>query len=198
MKKIFLVLTSIGALLFARCATSQDRPKTTDNAAAKPTVSATDSEFYDFKVKALDGSEFDFATLKGKKVLIVNTASKCGYTPQYAGLEKLYEEYKDKNVVVIGFPANDFMAQEPAGSQEIAAFCSKNYGVTFPMMDKVTVVGGAKAPLYQWLSSKAKNGWNDQEPSWNFCKYLVNEKGELVSFFTSKVEPMSDEIVKKL
>jgi glutathione peroxidase len=197
MKKIFLVLTSISALLFARCATSQDRPKTTDNAAPIPTATAQ-SEFYNFKVKALDGSEFDFATLKGKKVLIVNTASKCGFTPQYAGLEKLHEQYKDKGVVVIGFPANDFMGQEPGASTEIAAFCSKNYGVTFPMMDKVTVVGGGKAPIYQWLSSKTKNGWNDQEPSWNFCKYLVNEKGELVSFFTSKVEPMSDEIVKKL
>ena len=193
-KKVFLLLTSVSALFFTRCATSQDRPKATANTATPPAA----SDFYSFKVKTLDGGELDFATLKGKKVLIVNTASKCGYTPQYAGLEQLHQQYKDKNVVVIGFPANDFMAQEPGTNAEIGAFCSKNYGVTFPIMDKVTVVGGAKAPVYQWLSSKAKNGWNDQEPSWNFCKYLVNEKGELVSFFTSKTEPMSDEIVKKL
>jgi glutathione peroxidase len=192
MKRIFFILTSVGALFFARCASTQERPKT---AAATPTAA---SEFYNFKVKALDGSDFDFATLKGKKVLIVNTASKCGYTPQYADLEKLHQQYKDKNVVVIGFPANDFMSQEPGDAKEIGAFCTKNYGVTFPMMDKVTVVGGAKAPIYQWLSNKAKNGWNEQEPSWNFCKYLINEKGELVSFFPSKVLPLSDEIVKKL
>ena len=194
MRKLLFVATSFGLLLFARCtATSANRPKIV-NATMNPTATS----FYDLKVKAIDGSIYDFATLKGKKVLIVNTASKCGYTPQYATLEKLHAQYKDKNVVVLGFPCNQFMGQEPGSATEITAFCQKNYGVTFQLFDKIDVKGSEQSHVYAWLSTKAQNGWNDQVPSWNFCKYLINEKGELVSFFKSDVEPLSAEITSKL
>lgn len=153
--------------------------------------------FYDFTMKSLDGKDIDFKQYKGKKVLIVNTASKCGYTPQYAELEELHKKYGDK-LVILGFPANDFMKQEPGTNEEIGEFCSKNYGVSFQMFEKIEVTGKSKAPLYQWLSDKNLNGWNDKEPSWNFCKYLINENGELVNFFNSKVTPLSEEMMKAL
>ena len=129
---------------------------------------------------------------------MVNTASKCGLTPQYEDLEKLHEAYKDKNVVVLGFPANNFMGQEPGSNADIQSFCTKNYGVQFQMFEKLDVTGDKKHPLYKWLTDKSKNGWNEQEPNWNFSKYLVNEQGELVSFFPSKTLPMSKEITEKL
>jgi len=154
----------------------------------------TKISFYDFKMKSLDGDTIDFSRYKGKKVLIVNTASKCGFTPQYADLEKLHEQYGDK-VVVLGFPANNFAHQEPGTDKEISLFCTKNYGVTFQMFDKISVKGDDQCPLYKWLSHKDLNGWNDQAPTWNFCKYLINEKGELVKFFSSTVKPMSPEII---
>ncbi len=189
-------MVSFGALfLFSKCARTQERPTSLEASAGK---AVKNSAFYDFKLKTIDGKDFDFSSLKGKKVLIVNTASKCGYTPQYDGLEKLYKAYHDKNVEILGFPANNFMSQEPGNNGEIKEFCTKNYGVTFTMFEKVDVTGDAKAPIFKWLSTKAQNGWNEQEPSWNFCKYLVNEKGELVAFFPSKVEPMSKEITDKL
>lgn len=153
--------------------------------------------FYDFKLKSIDGKEIDFAQFKGKKVLLVNTASECGYTPQYAELEKLHKEYGSK-LVVLGFPANNFGAQEPGSNSEIKAFCTKNYGVTFQMFEKISVEGKDAHPLYQWLSQKEMNGVNDKAPNWNFCKYLVNEKGELVKFYSSSVKPMSAEILKEL
>ena len=128
---------------------------------------------YDFKIKALDGEEIDFARYKGKNLLIVNTASKCGYTPQYADLEKLHEQYGDK-VVVLGFPANNFLWQEPGSSEEIASFCERNYGVKFQMFEKISVKGRDQHPLYQWL--EAKTG---KAPSWNFCKYVVDKNGEV-------------------
>lgn len=155
------------------------------------------SSIYDFKIPALDGKVIDFSKYKGKKLLIVNTASKCGYTYQYEDLEKLHEQYGSK-VEVLGFPSNDFGGQEPGSHQEIQTFCQKNYGVTFQLFEKVKVKGPDKHPLYQWLSSKTKNGWNDQEPTWNFCKYLINEKGELVKFYASGVKPLSDEITMEI
>ncbi|MFL5752549.1 MAG: glutathione peroxidase [Bacteroidia bacterium] len=149
---------------------------------------------HQFKVKTLEGKEFDFSSLKGKKVLIVNTASECGYTPQYKGLEELYEKYKDKNFVIIGFPCNDFGGQEPGTNDEIKSFCSKNYGVTFQMMDKVTVKGENAAPIYKWLTQKSLNGVADSEVKWNFNKYLIDENGKLVKYLPSGVKPMDAEI----
>jgi glutathione peroxidase len=150
---------------------------------------------YDFKMKDINGEEVDFSQFKGKKLLLVNVASKCGYTPQYEDLQKLHEMHGDK-VVIIGFPANNFGGQEPGSNEEIKQFCSENYGVTFTMMDKVSVKGADKDPLYRWLSDKDLNGWNDKEPSWNFCKYFINEKGELLKFFPSSVKPTDEEILK--
>ena len=154
---------------------------------------------YDFKVPALDGSStIDLSAYKGKKIMIVNTASKCGYTPQYADLQKLSEKYKDK-LVVIGFPANDFKSQEPGTNSEIKEFCQKNYGVTFPMAAKVDVVGENTAPLFKYLTAEAKKmGVADPVIKWNFTKFLVDEKGKLVAVFPSKVTPMSEEITKYL
>jgi glutathione peroxidase len=147
---------------------------------------------YDFKMKGLDGKEVDFAQYRGKNLLIVNTASKCGYTYQYEDLEKLHEQYGNK-VTVLGFPANNFLWQEPGGNEEIANFCQKNYGVQFQMFDKISVKGSDKAPLYKWL--EAKSG---QSPSWNFCKYVIDKTGKVVGFFPSKVKPMDQEIINKV
>ena len=148
---------------------------------------------HQFKVKNLEGQDFDFATLKGKKVMIVNTASECGYTPQYKGLQALYEKYKNKNFVIIGFPCNDFGGQEPGGAAEIRGFCTKNYGVTFPMMEKISVT---PSPVYLWLQDKDKNGIETSQVSWNFNKYLIDEKGHLVKHLDSKIKPDSEEITK--
>lgn len=152
---------------------------------------------YTFKVEALDGGTIDFSAFKGRKILIVNTASKCGYTPQYEGLEKLYNTYKDK-LVIVGFPANNFGGQEPGTNTEINEFCKKNYGVTFPMAAKISVKGEDMAPIYRWLCSKAENGVLDAEIKWNFGKFLLDEKGNLLNYFPSKVTPMSEEITSKL
>ena len=153
------------------------------------------TSFYDFKVKTLEGEDFDLASLKGKKVLVVNTASKCGYTPQYEDLEALYEEFGGDDFVVIGFPANNFMKQEPGTNEEIREFCTKNYGVTFPMMAKISVKGDDIHPLYQWLTAKDLNGVMDSKVKWNFQKYLIDEKGTLVDVAYSKEKPMSEKIV---
>ncbi|NJM25561.1 MAG: glutathione peroxidase [Bacteroidia bacterium] len=149
------------------------------------------SSIYDFKMNAIDGQEIDFSQYKGKNLLIVNVASRCGYTPQYADLEKLHESFGDK-VVILGFPANNFGAQEPGSNDEIASFCQKNYGVKFQMFEKISVKGEDQAPLYRYL--KEKTG---QEPTWNFCKYLVKADGT-VKFFPSKVNPMDNAIVDEL
>ncbi len=146
---------------------------------------------HDFKTKTLEGTDFNFADLKGKKVLIVNTASECGYTPQYKDLEALYEKYKAKNFVIVGFPCNDFGGQEPGTSTDIKTFCTKNYGVTFPMMEKISI---ATSPVYQWLTSKNENGVLDAKVNWNFNKFLVDEKGNLVKYLSSKTTPMDAEI----
>lgn len=151
----------------------------------------------DAKVKSIDGKEYDFSGLKGKKVLIVNTASECGYTPQYEDLQKLYDTYKDK-LIVLGFPANNFGGQEPGSNEEIKQFCSTKFNVSFPMFEKISVLGDDMAPIYKWLTSKDLNGWNDQQPKWNFNKYLIDEDGNLVKYFSSAVKPMSDEIVAEV
>lgn len=159
------------------------------------TVSHAQTSIYDYIVKNIDEENFDFSQLKGKKILIVNTASKCGYTPQYAQLQKIYEQYKDQNFIIIGFPANNFMNQEPGTAKEIAEFCILNYGVTFPMMAKISVKGTDMAPIYQWLTQKALNGVMDSEVSWNFQKYLINEKGQLVAMVPTREQPDSERIV---
>jgi len=154
---------------------------------------AAQKSLYDFKMKALIGDEtIDFSQYKGKKVVLLNVASKCGFTPQYADWQKFHEQYGDK-VVVLGFPANNFGGQEPGTEEEIATFCQKNYGVTFQLFDKIDVVGKMQHPLYQWLSTKSLNGWNDKEPTWNFCKYVVDEQGKLTHFFASAVKPSDAE-----
>lgn len=153
--------------------------------------------FYDFTMKSITGEDISFEKYRGKKVLIVNVASKCGFTPQYEDLQDLHEQFGDK-VTILGFPANNFLNQEPGTNEEIAAFCESNYGVAFQMFEKISVKGNDMAPLYKWLSTKELNGWNDKSPRWNFNKYLVNEKGELEKFFTSKVNPMSDEIIQAI
>lgn len=152
---------------------------------------------YDIKVNTIEGRETTLAAYKGKKMLIVNVASKCGYTPQYADLEELYKKYSDK-VVVLGFPANNFGSQEPGSNEEIKEFCTKNYGVTFPMFEKISVKGSNMHELYKWLTSKEQNGWNDKAPNWNFCKYLISEDGKLLKFYSSAVNPMDEEVVNEL
>ncbi len=152
---------------------------------------------YDFKVPSLDGNTIDFSKYKGKNILIVNTASQCGYTKQYADLEKLYEKYKG-NLVIIGFPANNFGQQEPGSNADIKEFCSKNYGVTFPMAEKISVKGEDIHPLFKWLTNKQENGVTDAEIKWNFTKFLIDKNGKLVAVFPSAVTPMSEEITKYL
>lgn len=155
---------------------------------------AQTSGFYDFKVKTLEGGTFDFSTLKGKKVMVVNVASKCGNTPQYKDLEALYVKYHD-DLVIIGFPANNFASQEPGTAAEIRKFCTENYGVTFPLMEKISVKGADMAPIYKWLTSKKENGVMDSEVKWNFQKYLIDENGKLVEVIEPKEKPTSDKIM---
>ena len=151
--------------------------------------------FYDFTVKDINGKDYPLSQLKGKKVLVVNTASKCGYTPQYEGLQELYEKYGADDFMIIGFPANNFLKQEPGSNEEIASFCSINYGVTFPMMSKISVKGNAQDPLYKWLTSKSDNGLEDSKVSWNFQKYMIDEEGQLVGHLSPKTKPDNEELV---
>lgn len=153
------------------------------------------TSFHSFKVTDIDGREFDMSSLKGKKVLVVNVASKCGLTPQYAGLQQLYEKYADRGFVIVGFPANNFLEQEPGTNAEIKEFCTRNYGVTFPIMSKIDVVGDDKAPIYRWLTEKALNGRQDAEVTWNFQKFMIDENGNWAGFATPRDEPFSDKIV---
>jgi glutathione peroxidase len=158
----------------------------------------TKQNIYSFKVEDIDGNTFDFSTLKGKKIMVVNTASKCGLTPQYKDLQALYEKYGSDNFVIVGFPANDFMKQEPGTNEEIGAFCEKNYGVTFPMMSKISVKGKEMHPIYHFLTEKSQNGLEDSDVEWNFQKYLINENGELEKVISPRTNPMDDEIVNWL
>lgn len=152
---------------------------------------------YDFKVPSLSGDTIDFSKFQGKKILIVNTASECGYTPQYAGLEQLYEKYRN-TLVIVGFPANNFGGQEPGSNSEIQTFCQKNYGVQFPMSEKVSVKGKDIHPIFKYLVAEAKKKGINDPIQWNFTKFLINEKGELIAVFNSKTEPMSDDITRYL
>ena len=158
----------------------------------KPLDAQTKS-IYDIKIEGLEGGTIDLSKYKGKKILIVNTASKCGYTPQYEGLEELYKKYKDK-LVVIGFPSNDFLFQEPGNAKTIREFCTKNYGVSFPMAAKIDVKGKKMHPLYVWLTQKKYNNFSDNSVKWNFQKYLLDEKGNLIHVFPPGTEPTSNEV----
>ncbi len=182
-----MLLFTVGATTTS-CAQKSNKTTTTENKVMKKSI-------YDYKATDIDGKTFDLASLKGKKVIIVNTASKCGYTGQYEGLEKLYKEYGNDGLVIIGFPTNDFNGQEPGTNSEIAAFCTQNYGVTFPMMEKITVKGDDMNPLYQFLTQKSQNGLEDSDVKWNFQKYLINENGQLEKVLMSKVEPYDSEII---
>ncbi|GAB3726357.1 glutathione peroxidase [Hymenobacter agri] len=189
-KSLLLTLaTAASAVAFiaAKPANSIAMTETAETTAAPTSV-------YDFTVKSIDGKDVKLSQYKGKKLLIVNTASECGYTPQYKELEQLYKQHGDK-VTVLGFPANNFGGQEPGTEAQIATFCEKNYGVTFPLFSKVSVKGVDMAPLYQYLSDKSKNGAVGEAPTWNFCKYLVDEKGHVVKFYPSKVTPLSPELL---
>jgi glutathione peroxidase len=191
MKKL-VTLFSVVALFFS--CQNQAQKKQTTTATATTTTMAKET-IYQFKVDDLSGDSFDFSTLKGKKILVVNTASECGLTPQYEQLQAIYEKYKDKNFVIVGFPANNFGAQEPGSNSEIATFCQQNYGVSFPMMAKISVKGGDMHPVYQFLTQKSKNGLQDSEVQWNFQKYLINENGELAKVVSPRTLPTDAEIV---
>ncbi len=207
MKKYILIFTTftiIAVLLkimkLGSLFTILSIPFTQNSALERPKnllQNSTIKHLYDFNLKSLDGKMVDLSIYKGKKVIILNTASKCGFTPQYEDWETFYKTNKE-NVVVLGFPADNFGNQEPGKDDEIANFCQKNYGVSFPMFSKISVKGNDIAPLYKWLSTISQNGWNDKTPTWNFCKYLINEKGELTNFFGSKVTPKSIEFIKAL
>lgn len=191
MKKF--AIAAMGLTLLFSCQNQAQNKKNKTTTETTKTMSA--SNIYQFKVTDLYGKEFDFASLKGKKVIIVNTASKCGLTPQYKDLEAIYKEYKDKGLVIVGFPANNFASQEPGTSKEIAEFCELNYGVTFPMMDKISVKGNDMAPIYQFLTQKSKNGLQDSEVEWNFQKYLINENGQLEKVISPRTLPTDPEII---
>lgn len=190
MKKLFIVLLSVVA--FLKSCTGQKSETSQAN-----TEKEMGKTIYDYKVEALDGSEINFADFKGKKILIVNTASECGFTPQYADLEKLYEANKDK-LVIVGFPANNFGGQEPGSNAEIGTFCQKNYGVTFPMAAKVSVKGDDTAPIFKYLTEKELNGVKNSAVLWNFTKFLVDENGKLIDSFVSTTKPTDDVITKYL
>ncbi|KQX00562.1 glutathione peroxidase [Flavobacterium sp. Root420] len=189
MNKIaFLVCSAVFLMASQLQAQTSINKSKTEKVMGKQTI-------YQFKVEDLSGNVFDFASLKGKKIMIVNTASKCGLTPQYKDLEAVYKEYKDKGFVIVGFPANNFASQEPGTNEEIQAFCQLNYGVTFPMMDKVSVKGDDMCEVYKFLTQKSKNGLQDSEVEWNFQKYLINEKGELVKVIKPKTLVTEPEVI---
>jgi len=186
MKKALTALGMVIGLLFG-CQHKIIEKPTSELMENRPNI-------YGFKVKDLSGADFDFATLKGKKIMIVNTASKCGLTPQYKDLQALYEKYKDQNFVIVGFPANDFLGQEPGTNEEIAEFCQLNYGVSFPMMSKISVKGSQMAPIYKFLTQKELNGFSDSDVEWNFQKYLINENGQLEKVIGPRINPTDKEI----
>ena len=159
------------------------------------TLIGQNKNFHSFSAKTIDGDILDFSTFKGKKVLIVNTASNCGFTPQYKELEELFKQFGGEKFTIIGFPANNFLNQEPGSDDEIKQFCEVNYGVTFQMMSKISVKGDDIHPVYEWLTTKDKNGVMDSKVSWNFQKYMIDENGNLVGYVESKKSPMSDKII---
>lgn len=163
-------------------------------ASAQPN-SEENQKIYQFTVSDLYGDAFDFNSLKGKKIMIVNTASKCGKTPQYEKLQAIYEKYEKDEFVIIGFPANNFLGQEPGTNEEIAEFCEKNYGVTFPMMGKISVKGADQHPIYKFLTQASENGVMDSKVTWNFQKYLIDQNGKLVKVFSPNTQPDNEEII---
>lgn len=165
--------------------------------APQPKGGDVPKSIYDFKVESLTGGTIDFSQYKGKKIMIVNTASKCGFTPQYAELEALYKQYSDK-LVIVGFPANNFLFQEPGSNSEISEFCQKNYGVSFPMAAKISVKGKDMAPIYRWLTNKDYNDFQNSSVKWNFQKYLIDENGKLVAVFAPKTSPKSPEVIQAI
>ena len=192
MKKqlLFTLATAATAVVFIAAKPAAPTVMTETTATAETAAASV----YDFTVKSIDGKDVKLNQYKGKKLLIVNTASECGYTPQYKELEELYKKHGDK-VTVLGFPANNFGGQEPGTEAQIATFCEKNYGVTFPLFSKVSVKGVDTAPLFKFLADKTQNGAVSDAPSWNFCKYLVDEKGHVLKFYPSKVTPLSPELL---
>ena len=188
MKKSFALFTVLTSLWSCQNQAQQTTVNPTEIPMKKETI-------YQFNVQDLSGNAFDFAALKGKKIMIVNTASECGLTPQYEQLQAVYEKYKDQNFVIVGFPANNFGSQEPGSNAQIASFCQKNYGVTFPMMAKISVEGNDQHPVYQFLTQKAKNGLEDSEVQWNFQKYLIHENGEIAKVISPRVLPTDSEII---
>lgn len=191
MKKLLVLLLAAGAFLQS-CKNQKN-----DISQSKMTENTMDKTIYDYKVESLDGKEINFADFKGKKILIVNTASECGFTPQYADLEKLSKDYSDK-LVVVGFPANNFGGQEPGTNTEIGAFCEKNFGVTFPMAAKVSVKGDDIAPIFKFLTEKELNGVKNTSILWNFTKFLIDENGHLIDSYISTTKPTSESITKYL
>ncbi len=191
MKKQLFSIAIIALSVIATYAYSENK-QNTNISMTKPIKK--EQTIHQFKVTDLYGQEFDFSTLKGKKIMVVNTASECGLTPQYEQLQKLYEEFKDKNFVIIGFPANNFGNQEPGTNEQIATFCTANFGVTFPMMEKISVKGEDMAPIYQFLTKKDLNGVVDSNVEWNFQKYLIDENGKLVKVINPRTLPNDAEI----
>ena len=191
------MITLILAAALASCAApnhdSNKKIETMTNNTPKDSITS----IHKFSIKALDGTTINFANYKGKKILVVNTASECGYTPQYKDLQALYEKYNGK-LVIIGFPANDFGGQEPGSNTDIKSFCEKNYGVTFPMTEKVTVKGDDMTPIYKWLTQKTQNGVLDATIKWNFNKFLLDENGIVIAKFDSGTKPMDEAITGKL
>jgi glutathione peroxidase len=191
-KKISLLVTIL--ILFS-CQNQAQVNNSSMPMQVTPQPKEVDHSIYQFTVTDLSGKEFNFSSLEGKKILIVNTASECGLTPQYQDLQAIYEKYKDLDFVIVGFPANNFGSQEPGSDKEIAVFCQKQYGVTFPMMSKISVKGKDMYDIYQFLTQKSRNGFQDSEVEWNFQKYLINEKGRLVKVLSPRVLPTDKEIV---
>lgn len=189
------ILLSISSLFMFACFGGKKVYTVDETTKEKLTTMDNLKSIYEFKVETISGDTLDLATLKGKKVLIVNTASKCGLTPQFEQLEALYQQYKDQNFVIIGFPSNDFMGQDPGTNEEIAEFCQLNYGVSFPMMAKVVVKGKDKHPLYQYLTEKAHNQIDDFDIEWNFQKFLINENGTIDKVVSPRTLPNTPEIV---
>lgn len=167
------------------------------NSNAKPNMTNISNNFYELAFTDIDGIPMSMADFEGKYVLCVNVASKCGYTKQYKPLQELHEKYQDR-LVIVGFPCNQFLNQEPGSEEEIAEFCEKNYGVSFLMTEKINVKGKEQHPIYSWLTSKSLNGVADAKVSWNFNKFLISPKGEWLAHFESKVDPLSDEIIQLL
>ena len=194
MRKLIFTLSLVG--LFSCQNKAQSNPETLNMSIQQENMEK--QNIYQFKVNDINGKEFDFSSLQGKKILVVNTASKCGLTPQYKELQALYEKFGEQGLVIVGFPANNFMGQEPGSNEEIAEFCQANYGVTFPMMEKISVQGKDMHPVYEFLTKKELNGHSDSKVEWNFQKYLISEEGYLVEVFSPRTKPMDDKILKAL